>query len=119
MYALISGSVAVDRRQRCMHPTLVDKEQPLGLNRRSHHHPPGSSLELITLRCGSSPFFLLDPIRAMARQMVERLTESPVRACVVATLLEGGERPLPQVRLQELGCFLVQLRSRSGALLRG
>src|SRR5215207_5069844 len=65
-----------------MHPALVDEEQPLGLNRRGHPHPPGSSLELVALRCGSSPFFLLDPIRAMARQIVERLTESPVRACM-------------------------------------
>jgi len=32
--------------------------------------------------------------------------------------LEGGERPLLQVYLQELGGFFTQLRSRSGALLR-
>ena len=67
----------VDRRQGGMHPALLDEEQPLGLNRPSHHHPPSSSSELVALRCGASPFFLLDPIRAMARQIVERLTESP------------------------------------------
>ena len=45
--------------------------------------------------------------------------ESREGVYVVAALFEGGERPLPQVRLQELCCFLVQLRSSSGALLRG
>src|ERR687889_48785 len=38
---------------------------------------------------------------------------------VVAALLEGGERPVLQVRLQQLRGFLVKLRSRAGALLRG
>jgi hypothetical protein len=63
-----------------MYATLLDEEQPLRLNRPSHHHPPaGGSSELVALRCGSSPFFLLAPIRAMARQLVERLTQIPVR----------------------------------------
>jgi hypothetical protein len=33
--------------------------------------------------------------------------------------LKGGERPLLQVHLQQLGGFLAQLQSRSGALLQG
>src|SRR5215210_6365554 len=76
--ALAFWRIAVDRGQRSVQPALVYEEKPLGLHRPSHHHPPSGSFELVTLRCGSSPFFLVEPIRAIARHMVERLTESPV-----------------------------------------
>ena len=61
-----------------MGSALVYEEQSLWLHRRSDHHLPGCPLELIAL-CGySSPFLGVEPRRAMARHMVERLTASPV-----------------------------------------
>ncbi len=80
MQALSFEGVAVDWRQRGVRPHLIDKDQPLGLDRRCDHHPPGGSLGLVPFGCGSSPFFLVEPIRATARHIVERLTESPVMA---------------------------------------
>src|SRR5215207_988646 len=44
------------------------------------HHPPGGPQELVSL-CGASPPFLrVEPILAMARHIVERLTEIPLMA---------------------------------------
>ncbi len=78
--ALASGRVAVDRRERSMRPALVHEDEPLRLHHRGYHHPPGCPLELVALGGNSSPFLRVEPIRAMARHMVERLTESPVMA---------------------------------------
>ena len=65
-----------------MRPALVHEERPLWVHRRGHHHPPGRPLELVALCGDSSPFFLVGPMRAMARHMVERLTESPVTVSI-------------------------------------
>ncbi|MDP8973363.1 MAG: hypothetical protein M3N45_09365 [Actinomycetota bacterium] len=63
-----------------MNSHLINKDQRLGIHNGRYGYSPEGSLELVAL-CGySSPFFLVEPIRAMARQIVERLTESPVRA---------------------------------------
>ena len=63
-----------------MNPHLLNKDQRLGIHSGSYHHLPGRSYKLVAL-CGySSPFFLVEPIRAIARHTVERLTESPVTA---------------------------------------
>jgi hypothetical protein len=52
----------------------------LGVDLRGHHNPPGGPYEFVSL-CGAlSPFLRVEPIRAMARHMVERLTESPLIA---------------------------------------
>src|SRR5215203_7282881 len=69
-----------DRCQRGMRPALVHEHQSLGDDLLGHHHPPGCPLELVAFRSNSSPFFLVEPMRAMARHMVERLTASPVIA---------------------------------------
>jgi hypothetical protein len=75
-----------------MRPALIHKEQPLWLHHRSYHHSPGCSLELVVaLGSYSPPFFLLGPMRAMARHMVERLTESPVNDHYVLTAVLEGE----------------------------
>ena len=66
-----------------MNPYLIDKDhkdQRLGLCLRGHHHPPSCSLELVALGGVSPPFFLVEPIRAMVRQIVERLTKTPAAA---------------------------------------
>ena len=63
-----------------MNPHLLNEDQQLGIHSCRYRHPPGRSYKLITLRSYSSPFFLVEPIRAMARHMVERLTESPLMA---------------------------------------
>src|SRR5829696_3471205 len=78
--ALTSWSIAVDWRQGGVRAALVHKHQPLGDDLLSHHHLPGRPLELVTLCGNSPPFFLVEPILAMARHMVERLTASPVIA---------------------------------------
>lgn len=63
-----------------MDPHLVDKDQRLRIHSGSYRHLPGCPYKLVAL-CGySSPFFLVEQTRAMARQTVERLTESPVTA---------------------------------------
>jgi hypothetical protein len=55
-------------------------EAHLGVDLRGHHNPPGGPYEFVSL-CGAlSPFLRVEPIRAMARHMVERLTESPLIA---------------------------------------
>jgi len=61
-----------------MNPHLVNEDQRLGIYSCRYHHPPGRSYNLITFCSYSSPFFLVEPIRAMARHMVERLIENPV-----------------------------------------
>src|SRR5215217_241151 len=61
-----------------MRPALVHEDEPLRLHRRGHHHPPGRPRKLVALGGDSPPFFLVGPMRAMARHTVERLTESPV-----------------------------------------
>ena len=63
-----------------MRPALVHEEESLRLHYRGHHHPPGRPLEFAAFGGYSPPFFLVGPILAMARHIVERLTESPVTA---------------------------------------
>ena len=89
-------------------PHLIDENQLLGLNRRSHHHPPGSSSELLTLRCGSSPFFPACSKPGYGAPHSRATHREPTEGVyVLATLLEGGQRPLLQVRLQQLRGFLI------------
>jgi hypothetical protein len=104
-----------------MRPALVYEDEPLWLNHRGYHHSPSRSLKLlVALRGYSPPFFLVGPMRAMARHMVERLTESPVMASMCSrSAPEGSQRALFEVLLQKLHGFIVQLRRRSGSLLRG
>ena len=45
-----------------------------------HHRPPGGPQELVALSGASPPFLRVEPILAMARHMVERLTETPLMA---------------------------------------
>jgi hypothetical protein len=71
-------SVDVDRRHRSVGPALVHEEEPLGRDLRSDHHPPGRPQEPVALGGYSPPFFLVEPSLAMARHIVERLTQSPV-----------------------------------------
>src|SRR3954451_21683969 len=40
-----------------MHPALVDEDQPLRLNRPSHHHPPGCSSENSSRSAADRPPF--------------------------------------------------------------
>src|SRR5215212_2239800 len=61
-----------------MGPALLHENEPLGRDHCGHHHPPGRPQELIAFGSDTPPFFLVEPVRAMARHMVERLTESPV-----------------------------------------
>ena len=63
-----------------MRPALVHEDEPLWFHHRGHHHPPGCPLELVAFGGYSPPFFLVGPILAMARHMVERLTETPLMA---------------------------------------
>src|SRR5215208_8078233 len=60
-----------------MRPTLVHEDEPLWAHHRSHHYLPGCPQELVALGGYTPPFSLVGPMRAMARQTVERLTESP------------------------------------------
>ena len=78
--ALAFGRVAVAWRKGGVRTAFVHEDEPLGLHPRRHRYPPGRPLELVALGCDSPPFFLVRPILAMARHMVERLTESPVMA---------------------------------------
>jgi hypothetical protein len=58
--------------------TAFHGSEPLRPHHRGYHHLPGCPLKLVAF-CGNlSPFLRVEPIRAMARHMVERLTESPV-----------------------------------------
>src|SRR3712207_1534162 len=59
---------------------LIHEHQPSGADLRGHHHPPGGPQELVSLRGASPPFLRVEPILAMARHMVERLTETPLTA---------------------------------------
>src|SRR5215212_10165966 len=59
-----------------MRPALVHEDEPLRLHRRGHHHSPGRPRKLLALGGDTPPFFLVGPMRAMARHTVERLTES-------------------------------------------
>jgi hypothetical protein len=61
-----------------MRPALIHEDEPLWLHRCGHHHPPGCPLELVALGGHSSPFLRVEPMRAMAWHIVERLTENPV-----------------------------------------
>ena len=62
-----------------MNSHLINKDQRLGIHNGRYGYSPEGSSELVALFGYSFPFFLVEPIRAMARQIVERLTESPVR----------------------------------------
>jgi hypothetical protein len=61
-----------------MRPALVYEDQPLWFDRRSQHHSPSWPIELVAFGGYSSPFFLVGPMRAVVRYIVERLTESLV-----------------------------------------
>ena len=63
-----------------MRPALVHEDESLWLYRCGHRHPPARPLELVAFGGYSPPFFLVGPILAMARHIVERLTEIPVMA---------------------------------------
>jgi hypothetical protein len=63
-----------------VHPHFIHEHQPPRVDRRGNHHPPNDSQELVALRGASSPFLWVEPIRAMERHMVERLTEIPLMA---------------------------------------
>src|SRR3712207_8295988 len=45
--SLAPGRVAVDRPKGGMRPALVYEDQPLWFDRRSHHHSPSCSVELV------------------------------------------------------------------------
>ena len=72
-----------DRDELVAHNATFERrwlEAHLGVDLRGHHNPPGGPYEFVSL-CGAlSPFLRVEPIRAMARHMVERLTESPLIA---------------------------------------
>ncbi len=72
--------ITVERRKRGVHSHFIYEHQPLGVDLRSYHHPPSGPQELVLLRGASSPFLRVEPIRAMERHMVERLTETPLMA---------------------------------------
>ena len=72
-----------------MHPHFIHEHQPLGVDLCGNHHPPNDSQELLSLRGASSPFLRVEPIRAMERHMVERLTEIPLMA---STYSQRSER---------------------------
>src|SRR5215203_2761483 len=63
-----------------MRPAFVHEDEPLGRNRCGYHHPPGGPQEPVALGGRAPPFFLVGPILAMARHIVERLTERAVTA---------------------------------------
>jgi hypothetical protein len=62
----------------CSH--FINEHQPPGIYLGANHHSPAGPQELLSL-CGAWPPFLrVEPIRAMARHMLERLTETPLTA---------------------------------------
>ena len=79
-HALAPWGVSVKGRKRGMQPHLVHENQPRGIDLRGHHRPPGGPQELVSLRGAWPPFLRVEPILAMARHMVERLTETPLMA---------------------------------------
>jgi hypothetical protein len=79
-HALAPWGVTVKGRKRGMQPHLVHENQPRGMDLRSHHRPPGGPQELVSLSGAWPPFLRVEPILAMARHMVERLTETPLMA---------------------------------------
>lgn len=64
---------------------LVHEDEPLGLHHRGHHNPPGRTVELVAFGGYSPPFFLVGPILAIARHIVERLTDTPVMASTLCS----------------------------------
>src|SRR3712207_747001 len=80
MHALAFRGVTVKRRKGSVYPHLIHEHQPSGVDLRGHHHPPSGPQELVSLGGASPPFLRVEPIRAMARHMVERLTETPLTA---------------------------------------
>ena len=63
-----------------MEPHLIDEDQPLGLERLGHGHPPGGPDPLVALAGARHPFFLVRSIRFMVRHTTERLTSNPATA---------------------------------------
>jgi hypothetical protein len=72
--------VAVQRRKRGMYSHFVHEYQPLWVDLLGHHHPPGGPQELVSFSGDSPPFLRVEPILAMERHMVERLTKTPLMA---------------------------------------
>src|SRR5215213_264382 len=79
-HALAFWRVTVHRCHRGVCSHFINEHQPPGVDLGGNHHSPAGPQELVSL-CGASPPFLrVEPIRAMARHMLERLTETPLRA---------------------------------------
>ncbi len=80
MHAFAFSRVTIQGREGGVHSHFIYEHQLLGVDLRGHHNPPGGPYEFVSLCGASSPFLRVEPIRAMARHMVERLTESPLIA---------------------------------------
>src|SRR4051812_41786753 len=76
---------------RGVHSPPSSTKRSLSGSTAGHHHPPSRPGELAALGGWASPSLRLESIRAMARQMVERLTNEPVIivSVVVAAVLEA------------------------------
>jgi hypothetical protein len=80
VHAFAFSRVTIQGREGGVHSHFIYEHQLLGVDLRGHHNPPGGPYEFVSL-CGAlSPFLRVEPIRAMTRHMVERLTESPLIA---------------------------------------
>ena len=56
---------------------LIDKDEPSRIERPCDHHPLGGPHKLVAF-CGlSTPFLLVEFVRFLARQIVERLSSTP------------------------------------------
>lgn len=79
---------------------LVDENQRLGIQHGGYGYSPGRSLELVSLCGGASPLFRVEPIRAMARHMVDLLTVTPLcmqiseNTCLLVTSVSRTPGPL-------------------------
>src|SRR5215216_6367857 len=65
---------------RCESATLIDEHHLGRVHYPGYHHPPGGSQELVAFCSESTPFFLVEFIRFMARHTVERLTSTEATA---------------------------------------
>ena len=101
-----------------MHSHLVHEHQPLGVDLRGHHNPPGGPPELVSLSGASSPFLRVEPIRAMARHGGAAHRNPAYGLHVVAALPEGDEQALLEVYFEELPDSFIHLGRFAGRLSR-
>ena len=96
-----------------MGAALIDEYQPPRIECFGYHHPPGGPYELVAFLGRASPFFLVEPggvhpLYGPAQGGAAHL-HGGHRAQILAPSLEGDERALLYVLLEQLAGSLVYL----------